>query len=137
RCMSLQAADGGAVSSSERLRYQRLGEPEACSVLGAEKLRCLSTHFSACAAAFADGGALAAEAVALSGLASCTNLLGDRFDTTCSDFCFSTRDLCSRACPRTDIEACSACAFECGRAYIGCARGCLVLPDGGYPDAGR
>lgn len=135
RCISIRFPDGGTLARDEVTRLLNQGTVEACSLFGAERLRCLSAVFPACEAA-RDAGQSTLGVVSQQ-LDACTAALGQRFDQTCSDACDQASTTCLMACPRTGAQVCSDCAATCGRQFAACARPCLVLPDAGYPDAGR
>ncbi|MBL8919252.1 MAG: hypothetical protein JNJ54_10355 [Myxococcaceae bacterium] len=135
RCASIRFPDGGVLSREEVFRLVDQGTVEACSLFGAERMRCLAAVFPACAAA-RDAGQSTLQLV-VQQLDACTAALGSRFAQGCYDACDQASSACLMACPRTDAQSCSDCAAGCGRTFATCARPCLVLPDAGYPDAGR
>lgn len=134
RCISARSADGGTLTRAEQTALIGQGEPEACSLFGAARLRCTSSSLSDCAAARRDGG-LSSE-VFLRAQRSCDLVLGNRFDDACSSACTTAYDGCTSGCGRIVAEPCASCFMACGREYARCVRPCLVLPDAGYPDAG-
>jgi hypothetical protein len=135
RCSGIRLPDGGSQQREEVLRFLEQGSVEACALFGAARLRCIAPKFPACVAARADGGRDLG--VIEAAIDACDRQLGKRFDQPCYDSCSDSSPRCSRACDTTTIETCSACAMNCGKEFIACARRCLVLPDGGFPDAGR